>query len=46
MQALAMALDGRITDSMAVVGLLKAERWLLGERFADPTGIGDAGCEP
>ncbi len=44
-EALAMALDGHITDSMSLIGLLKAERWLRGERFADPSGIGAAGCE-
>lgn len=43
-EALAMALDGRITDSMSIVGLVKADRWLRGERFADPAGTGDAGC--
>ncbi len=45
-EALAMALDGRITDSMSVVGLLKAARWLAGERFVDPDGLGDLGCRP
>jgi 8-oxo-dGTP pyrophosphatase MutT (NUDIX family) len=33
-EALAMALDGRITDSLSVLGLLLAERWLRGERFS------------
>jgi 8-oxo-dGTP pyrophosphatase MutT (NUDIX family) len=33
-EALAMALGGRITDSLSVLGLLLAERWLRGERFS------------
>jgi 8-oxo-dGDP phosphatase len=32
-EALEMALSGRITDSLSVLGLLLAERWLRGERF-------------
>jgi len=43
-EAITMALDGRITDSMSLIALLKAERWLRGERFTDPTGIGAEGC--
>jgi 8-oxo-dGTP pyrophosphatase MutT (NUDIX family) len=37
-EALAMALDGRITDSLSVLGLLLADRWLRGERFPKPEG--------
>jgi 8-oxo-dGTP pyrophosphatase MutT (NUDIX family) len=33
-EALAMALAGRITDSLSVIGLLLTERWLRGERFS------------
>jgi 8-oxo-dGTP pyrophosphatase MutT (NUDIX family) len=43
-QALAMALDGRITDAMSIIGLAKADRWLRGERFADRSGLGSEGC--
>jgi 8-oxo-dGTP pyrophosphatase MutT (NUDIX family) len=42
--AMAMALDGRITDSMSVFGLLMASRWLAGERFGDSGGVGATGC--
>ena len=42
-EAVAMALDGRITDSMSVIGLWKARRWLEGERFHDPGGLGTTG---
>jgi 8-oxo-dGTP pyrophosphatase MutT (NUDIX family) len=45
-EAVRLALDGAITDSMSVLGLLKAERWLRGERFVDPDGVGSQGCLP
>ncbi|HWN80524.1 MAG TPA: NUDIX hydrolase [Candidatus Udaeobacter sp.] len=35
-EALEMALAGRITDSLSVIGLLLTERWLRGERFQLP----------
>lgn len=42
-EALEMALDGRITDSLSVLGLLLAERWLRGERFEAPSRNRGAG---